>query len=847
MATNIGRLEFLVNADGRLMERDLRRIGRTAGAAGGNEASKSFDKSFNTGLRNALGRSQGMFDGWSKRVGGSISRLRTNIAALSTGLDKSSSRADRFGTIISRAMRTAWRGTNEFELRLGAMNWALDYSARKAKESEDAMNGLGDATDRNGRLLKSHVGRTIAAWTMLVLAIGEGTATLSSGVGASLTAMLSSVSLAVAAAGSAALIGIGGLIAALPAAVSMFAAFKDAGLDVGAELGAAFDEVGAALADRLLPNMNAFLDAVRGIAGSNAYLEGTAKVLGGLMDGLTKGLNSPGLALFIEAMAGPIGDGFVKLGDAIGSVIDGLGAFAAAGGEFFNTLMGDLASWASDWAEKMNLRATTGGFDEFFETARESIESVLGLLNAFGDAIGTVFMAGADTGNSMLNTLSELLGKWNEWMNTVEGQAVLEEWFANGERIFNGLLNLAGALGQALGSLVTPESVDRLLGFMDALANAMPLVGGILSLFGRLDILTIFAEALNTVGALLTPLLPPLFELAEVIGKVIVDALVGLQEPFAKVAEAVRPIIDVLTILVEAVFPVVFDVIGTAIEYLADIVTAFGGAEAGTKEYEDAMKVFGDVVKTVMNIVGGIVKSVMDFVAGIFKTVGALLRGDFSGAWKAMYGIVEDVLGNFGVDIKDVERTIRNWWRDLGGWIDDIIGWFEDLWDGVEDALSNIGDWFDDVFGGIGDWFNSLGGWISDALGWLGSLTGAANTAQGAANSAANAGRGLGGSGRTEGRFASGGILNGPRRILAGESGPEAIVPLRRNLNHVDPSVRWLSALAQNRTPAFAGGGMVGGGKTLNVEQGAIVVQEAGNGPRAANDVMNRLAEYVYS
>lgn len=58
-------------------------------------------------------------------------------------------------------------------------------------------------------------------------------------------------------------------------------------------------------------------------------------------------------------------------------------------------------------------------------------------------------------------------------------------------------------------------------------------------------------------------------------------------------------------------------------------------------------------------------------------------------------------------------------------------------------------------------------------------------------------------------KFATGGIVSAPTffgNVLAGEAGPEAIVPLRRRLSQVDPSVRELSAIAQGK----------GGGDTIN-------------------------------
>lgn len=94
--------------------------------------------------------------------------------------------------------------------------------------------------------------------------------------------------------------------------------------------------------------------------------------------------------------------------------------------------------------------------------------------------------------------------------------------------------------------------------------------------------------------------------------------------------------------------------------------------------------------------------------------------------------------------------------------------------------------------------------------------------------------------------YASGGMLYGPTHILAGEAGTEAIVPMDRPLSQVDPDVRWLSAIAQGKAapPSMASGGMVGG-RQLTVNEGAIVVNESGDPRRAANEVLQRLAENV--
>lgn len=150
-------------------------------------------------------------------------------------------------------------------------------------------------------------------------------------------------------------------------------------------------------------------------------------------------------------------------------------------------------------------------------------------------------------------------------------------------------------------------------------------------------------------------------------------------------------------------------------------------------------------------------------------------------------------------------------------------GW-NNFWGNLPNAVAGAANRIAGIVGGI---ISS----VQRALSGIGNLSRQAGSLGGG-----------GGGGNTQG-FASGGVLNGPRRILAGEDGPEAIVPLRRHLSRVDPSVRWLSALAQGRTPAMASGGIAGGGgRNVTVEAGAIVVEEASSALATGVEVLDRLA-----
>jgi hypothetical protein len=92
---------------------------------------------------------------------------------------------------------------------------------------------------------------------------------------------------------------------------------------------------------------------------------------------------------------------------------------------------------------------------------------------------------------------------------------------------------------------------------------------------------------------------------------------------------------------------------------------------------------------------------------------------------------------------------------------------------------------------------------------------------------------------------ARGTIANFPQIREIGEAGAEAVVPLNRPLSQVDPAVRWLSAIAQGKVPAMASGGVVGGGRTVNV--GGVTVVSPSSDPRAvAVETVNYLVAVGY-
>lgn len=437
----------------------------------------------------------------------------------------------------------------------------------------------------------------------------------------------------------------------------------------------------------------------------------------------------------------------------------------------------------------------------------------------FGDAFADILILSLPTAEAFAGAIADVAEQFSEWTSSEEGRERIKEFFATAERIMPKVVDLVVEFSKALSGLVTPTTIAGFEQFLDSMIQFMPILGQIVEVIANLNVFGIIAAALQAVGAVLEPLLPVLAEFATLIGQALVEGLQTLMPYLGELGAALVPVIQFVGELVVAALPPLIDIIVAVIENLAAwidmivaVVDALIGGEEGAKE-------FGKIVSDVFNTIAGVITFTTTIITGILKAVAALLKGDTAGAMKFLEDAVRKAFAAIGIDFDDLIKWVAQLWTDVDRFFGQIVR-----------EIQNFGRDVANVFGGVINW-------IRDAVNWFGNLFGAANSASGAASRA----RTSAGGARA---FASGGLLNGPTRILAGEAGPEAIVPLRRPLSMVDPSVRWLSALAQGKTPSFANGGVVGGGKTINIEPGAITVV-APEPRRAAVEVVNRIVERV--
>ena len=151
---------------------------------------------------------------------------------------------------------------------------------------------------------------------------------------------------------------------------------------------------------------------------------------------------------------------------------------------------------------------------------------------------------------------------------------------------------------------------------------------------------------------------------------------------------------------IEAAVSVVFDAIGQAINWFVSNV--WPGLSA-------ALNAIWGVFQKIWPPISVLIQKVFGIISTVFKAVGALLKGDWSGAWKYFQEYVAGVLDLWRTAIEDAWNAIDNL---TGGALTRIKDWVVGAWEAIAAKTTEI-------WTGITDWFNSTFGWIGQLFSGL--------------------------------------------------------------------------------------------------------------------------------
>lgn len=197
----------------------------------------------------------------------------------------------------------------------------------------------------------------------------------------------------------------------------------------------------------ILPGLNvvkALMPTVAGIA------KQSFDAIGAALRPVFAGLSSPAFKKVLT----DLGDAFAKLigpGIAAGaSLMRAFFSVAVAAAPYLIQIAQAFERWAGSFADSL---APGQHLNDLIKGLVGQLHSWWDLAKALGGLMVTVFKAGADTGQQLVEKLTVLLTKWNAWLNTAAGQAAMKKFFSDSASLLAGVLGALKPVVELIASM----------------------------------------------------------------------------------------------------------------------------------------------------------------------------------------------------------------------------------------------------------------------------------------------------------------------------------------------------------------------------------------------------------
>lgn len=757
---------------------------------------------------------------------------------------------------------------------LSGTNFAKGFDDSAPKKLAGSLDKFGDALKRNQVQVANH-GASLKHWqaialavTVLIIGAGNDIAVLGSAVGAGTFVLGAAIaSLAI---GAGVLItafkGLSGDITKLPRVVrpaaQAFADFKTSLKDLRTALTVATFRDSAASFKSLTKTVKGLTPALEGVAAS------AGRVFNSFAAGLAPGTRGFDTLNAVIKASGPI---FERIAAIAGTFLQAFGNALAS--PAMAASVNQLLDWLNGIAVAFEKFTSGPGFDEWLAHATTTFGAVGRLIDALGKMLnGLVTDKTVKQTSDFIDGLTRFvptIGKILDLGNAINPLGLIAQALDGIAKALDPLLGPLTDLGTALHDVASIMIDEWGKGLTDIANLLAPVVTDLTDFVKQLkhkDIQFV-ADALLAMAAAFVVLkgAKGLAGVATKLGKVtkgikevglakgtLTGLGAGLVASFTtEMTSDVEKQNPIETMIQTAVTgALVGGPIGAAAGLIAGIfMAAFTNPEGWAKMQTDVTTqtsiVTGNILiwaqglwTTITIWLGSIVQSwnqfwidlgtsVVTWGASILANIGAWLSGIITGF--ITWGI--GVLAWWNKLWTDVWNFIVQIWNNIMSWIVSVVG---NVVASVKNAFNDVSSWWNGLWKGVGDFFKSI--WdgivksardsINTVIGILNGiikpindvLAGIKNITGGLINLKIPSIPGLP-------KTATGGVFDGAQARILGEAGAEAVVPLRRDLSRVDPSVRELSAFAQGkRQPA-------GPQKVITVQAGAVQVAYAGVDP----------------
>jgi phage-related protein len=447
-------------------------------------------------------------------------------------------------------------------------------------------------------------------------------------------------------------------------------------------------------------------------------------------------LTGPGFGAFMTAMTTTIPVAVQGLGVGFAGVFGGLISLMAGAAPVAAQLGKDFASWGQGLQASLEKARQSGQITATFQQMRESLLHVLDLAGSLGMMLGTMFSLGAESGNRMLASLTVLVDKFTAWMNTEAGRAAMIQWFNNAETIMRSMGPLLVGLGQAMAILVTPETIAQFANLMSTVGQLLPILAQVLAVVSQLGILNILASLFLVVGQAVQPLLPPLMQIAGILGPLLQQAVLALAPLFNALVAAILPIVNAVLQVVGVVAPVLIPAITSIVAAITPVIAVIGeliGWIVG-----QLAPILGPFIAGVIGNFVGLVQGISNIIMGVVGIVRGIMAGDWVQIWngaKQLVGGVVQAIANF-IQLWIVGKAVAL----VRGGVTAILNFFKSGWTNISTTVSGaigrvvsfvssgmsrvgsaVSSWMSRVGSSISSAWNSAVSFVSGAMGRIGS------------------------------------------------------------------------------------------------------------------------------
>jgi phage-related protein len=384
-----------------------------------------------------------------------------------------------------------------------------------------------------------------------------------------------------------------------------------------------------------------------------------------------------------------------------------------------------------------NLEETLGGAlipvaTKFGDILTKLAPKLSPLLDAIGELVGTLGGALADAFDAVLPAIQPLLPVITELVKTLAGGL---------GAALKAILPALGSLVTALAPLLPPiaQLANVLLGALAdvivQLATALTpvvqqLVVGLQPVLTELQpVIPQMAEAFLEIVKALLPLIPTLADLLVMLTPLIVAAIKWNATITALIAEAVTPLIAILTIVVNDVLKALMATIGAVIGVFTNF---HDSLQALVGFFQAAWDTIKQVVQTALDAIVGFMRDLPGKAAGAIADFGTAVWNTLSSAWdfvkgkvggaideliafvKAIPGKAADAVITFG---SEVWGKLETAWEDIktkvSGKIDDVIGFIKDIPGKAGRALAGFfGEVVDKLVGPFKAAYDQISDWL---------------------------------------------------------------------------------------------------------------------------------------